>query len=75
MNVPFCKLQAPLSVNFLEKRLSSGNLMIVSPGFQGSFKGIRRDLKLEILNDGICRQLMRFVGFGDVEDYLMFIML
>jgi hypothetical protein len=75
MNMPFCKLQAPLPVEFLEKGSSSSNPMIVSQGFEASFKRVRRDLKLEILNDGICRQSTRFVVFGDVEDYLTFMTL
>jgi hypothetical protein len=53
MSMSFCKLQSPLPVKFLEKELSSGNVMIVSQRFESSFKGIRRDLKLEVLNDGI----------------------
>ena len=72
MNMPFCKLQAPLLVEFLEKGSSSSNPIIVFQGFKASFKGVRRDLKLEILNDENSRQSTRFMVFGDVKDYLVF---
>jgi hypothetical protein len=47
-------MQLLLPIEFLEKVSSSSNAMIISQGFKGSFEGVRRDLKLEIFNDGIC---------------------
>jgi hypothetical protein len=46
--------------------------MIVSKGLESSFKGIRVDIKLKVLNNRDGRQLTRFMVFGDVKDYLAF---
>jgi hypothetical protein len=66
------KLEVMLAVEFLEKGSTSGYSMIIAKSFEGSFKCIWRDIKLEILNDGNSGQSMRFMVFGDVKDYLAF---
>ena len=48
----FSKLEAPLSVKFLEEGSASGYPMIIAKVFEGTFEGARGGFKLEVSKNG-----------------------
>jgi hypothetical protein len=52
MSMALGKLETTLSIEFLEKRSTSGYLMMVAQVCEGTFELSNANVKLEVLNDG-----------------------
>jgi len=47
----FCKLEAPLVIEFLEEGLVSSYTMIIAKAFKSNFELSHANVKLEVLNN------------------------